>query len=797
LIKTNFKQSTFEIYELQLPYCTVCTPSGDLTSPWHTPVTCEESSDATYSLWFTKSSAPSMQPPTQSIGVKSRLNSTVNRCVANASESTPRLKPGEGMASRGQMSLTMTDFEGDPGPIEFTESGTFFGKLLARNILDGKKILSHYYTITSEQEAPFLVSTSEHYITESGLSKGNFTLSAKDALHKLEAFSQKFPIPTEDYITADIDSAVTVIPVSDGALYSSQDVIIIDKELMRVQSVSSNNLTVYARGSSYVGTDKLIYKTEAEDHSLESTVQKCYVMNKAFLSNVLEDIYISSELTAFSDFTQWNDEITEWNANAFLTGVFHKPQDVDKVINKLLTDYMIDMWLDQSTQKSRVSANSSWKESQRTIEEGNDLDSLSTSKKANTRFSRAYIYNNKDFQSENDDEVNYSQLTLHKDTATEVDDFYGSVKVKAFDPSPYITPDSAFILVSRYVQRFARTPDEVSFSMEERKLAGSKIGDIVNIIARDSQTPSGETLTSKIAVQITEIKPKLNQVGRKYNIKALGYIPFIASGGGDLVIFISGTAVDVNLFARAGAPPSAINVTFVLDGATIGSTAQNVPSVKAGAFAPGSAIKIICTNSAKWSAMGGEGGSSTPGIIVGIPGFPSVTNGGNGGTAYESNGVTTSIYINYGTFDSYVTSGEVYAAGGGGASAAASDAQGSLSAASGGGGSGIPGGLGGVVAVPPGFPSGAQGNDGTFSGGGAGVSQSIGFTSAISGAGGFSLVGLPASASSSLAPGEVETSSPGQAGGAIKGTNVTVYNLAAQSGKFRDGNSDPYTLITA
>ena len=98
-IQTNFKQQNFIVYELILPYCSVCTPVEGLTESWHTPITCDESSDDVYSLWFTDNAAPIMSPPSTSIvGVQSRLNSSVWRVVTSASESTPQLKPGEGMA---------------------------------------------------------------------------------------------------------------------------------------------------------------------------------------------------------------------------------------------------------------------------------------------------------------------------------------------------------------------------------------------------------------------------------------------------------------------------------------------------------------------------------------------------------------------------------------------------------------------------------------------------------------------------------------------------------------------------
>ena len=769
-----------------------------------------------------------MSPPSTAIGIKSQLNSSVWRCVSSASESTARLKPGEGMASRGTMSLTMTDFEGDPGPINFSEDGTFFGKLKARNVLDGKKIITHYYTITPESETPVEVSASTHFIEKATLTKGKFSISAKDALKDLEAFSQQFPIPTEAKLTVDIDDVTTTIPVDDGSLFTAEDVIIIDKELMRIQSINVNNLTVYTRGSEYQAVDTTtIYKTNTNNHTIDSTVQICYVMSKTFLSNVLQDIFNAVGLSAYVDFTQWDDEISDWNENAFLYGVFHSPTEADELINHLLTDYMIDMWLDQPIQKAVVSATTAWKQSIRTITEENDLSDLRTSTSANTRFSRAYIYNKKDFQAENEDETNYSQLTLHKDITTESSDLYGSIKVKEFEPSNFITPDSAFILVSRYVQRFARTPEELSFKMEERKLANSRIGDVVDIVTRDSQTPSGEFLQARIRSQLIEIKPNLNGVGRMYDVKALSYVPLIASTpGGDLTIFISGTVFDVNLYARAGAPPEPLNVTFVFDECTIGSTANNVPSIRAGAFDAASVIKLIFTNSSKVSARGGDGGDASV-TNSRFAGAATTTNATDGGDIYQSDGIESELYLNYGTVDTYVTDCEMYAAGGGGGSSAATtyvtDDPAGVSvgvATSGGGGSGIPSGsagaLSGFVGELESPPDIQTGQDGTFNGGGIGATatnfatQTIGTAPPVtataqadssSGDGRWGLDGGFSTATTTAIEGTKQTdfvsiSNAGLAGGAIKGANVTVFNLAAEASKFRDGNSDSYVLIT-
>jgi len=186
MISSEYKQLHFEVYEIELPYCSVCTPRDDVQGVWNTPLTCEESSDSTYKLYFTKNSSPSIRQPSQAITGNSYLNSSIFKCVDSGTETTPLLKGGKGLASRSTMSVSMTDFQGDPGPLNTSDSGTFFGKLLARNVLEGKQIKTHYYTKDDTQSAPYIVKTSTHYITSAQLSSGKITISGKDGLKDLE-----------------------------------------------------------------------------------------------------------------------------------------------------------------------------------------------------------------------------------------------------------------------------------------------------------------------------------------------------------------------------------------------------------------------------------------------------------------------------------------------------------------------------------------------------------------------------------------------------------------------------------
>jgi len=827
MTSTDYQQSHFVIYELVIPYCTVCTPINDSTKGWNTPLTCQESSDAEYSLFFTEQTTSLDIPEQQSLPFKSKLNGKIFRQVVNQSETTPQLKPFEGLASRGTMSITMEDFPGDPGPLEFNDKGTFFGKLLARNILNGKKIISHYYTASKANPAGVEVETHVHFVTDAQLNGTKFVLKGKDALKDVEDLTEQFPAPVDCVLTTNINSSQTSFDVNDGTLigYPATTEIRIDSELMTVTNVVSNTVTVATRGSGVAG----LYKTSVDSHDLDANVQPCYTANNKLVEDVLEDIYLLSGIDpVFIDKAQWTAELQEWNSDARLFTVFSKPDTPVDVLNQILQAYVIDMWFDQASQKILLSATSAWKRPRKTIKEGSDFVKPKISSLINDRFSRAYVYNQKSFQAENDDEINFSNLTVFTDAQSETSDFYGDVKLKEFDNNPFIQPTDAFSLVSRYVRRTSRVPKEITVLMEERQVAGIKYSDILEVITRETQNADGDAILGFIPAQVIKIQPKFGGIGRQYDVKLLSYVPELQSG----VYVITGNVFDLNLFNYINDPNIAVDVTFVFDGCTIGSTASNIPSVRAGNFAPGSTIKIICTNNTVWSAKGGDGVSATASVNESSGGvlFAGSPNGAN---SYQSDGVNTEIYINYGVVDGYNTKSEMLASGGGGASAGAygwgREAIGSYaitaSAASGGGGSGI--GVGGSIdsisaaKIGSGWPyysdeKANNGSDGTLLSGGAGAEVSayarypVGFdfayssTSASGGRGGDSGQGGGAGAYSSLSysPSSNPTlegglvSSAGLAGGSIKGTNVTVYNLAADSSKFIAGNSDAFTLIT-
>ena len=819
----DFEQSHYVIYELILPYCSVCTPRENVDGTWYTPPLCEESSDSEYSLFFTKNNAPFTAPPSQSIGIKSRLNSTIWRCVSGGSVTTSKAKAG-GLASRGTMSMTCTDITGDPGPIEFTEEGTLFGKLMARNILEGKKIITHYYAIGRDEETPYEVRTETHYVTNATLSAGVFTLNAKDALKDLEAFSQQFPKPGEVTLTADIDDTQTSFDISDATEFTPNTYFRMGGEIFRVDSAVGNTITVDARGHTRTSSvdGRVLYKSNKQSHSAESTLQPSRLLDGEPLADTLEAIFNEVGLSEFVNYTQWNDDITQWDGDAKLWGIMSEPTEASDLIDDLLEVFLVDMWLDQTTQKAFISTNSNWKQPEASFVEGADIQNYKVRTKDNTRFSRAYILAGKAYQAENDDSKEYSRLISSTDIESESSDFYGSVKLKEFDPVQWISGDSATRLTSRYIQRYSDTPREVTFDIEERKIKSVAIGSVVEILSIDKQSPSGATLTSNDRVQILKLQPNLNGIGRKYTATALAYTPlFAADPSQEQFVTITGSIRSINLATYVGAPTNIpLNYTFIFDGCEIGSAEESgswLAAVRAGAWHPDSRLRIICTNGTIWSAKGGDGGSSS-GTNASSNGNLSASGGTDGADSYDSNGIETEIYLNY-SAPGYLASSRLYASGGG-AGATAVFASGSISPGlisvrnltciSGSGGNGIPVGVAGFSSAS-GVSGGTiqsttksiQGEDGATEQSGnngasvrvtdSGDGYFIDYT-AETGNSGSSSNGENATSRQELAPvDQIINGSGGLAGfsvsGALAPADIKVYNLASESNKFKPGRS--------
>lgn len=718
--REQFQQEHFTVVEIDMPVVNgECTISG--LPGYGTPLSCDQPSNGTKTYKFTTTSAPLLP------------ESDIFRCIKSINEKPTKLMSGRGLASRGTISITFTDFsDQDPNPLspavqeDGVGLGTYFGKLDARQIFENKDVIIKNYRVQSDGTID-LVNGAEarHYIVESfeSAKSGEWALKGKDELSKANIGESQWPIPLEGFLRTSINDTDLTFDVDANTTYSSTDTIRIGKELIKISSVSnigtaSATVTTLNRGVDIVYTN-FLSKTEKEDHSLGDEVYVCQVSDNQRIDDLLEiiclDIGIDAARIPKAD---WTAEINEWHPTTRVNTIWIDSMDSVEVLEIILTKYMVDMWFDPVDREIKISAISPWQLSTGALDEGNQIDfnSVSRKKMEQLRVTRAAVVYDKRFLASTDSIENYKKASLFKREELEVEALFGKPKLKRFDNSFLLDKDSADLLVNRTVNRYSN-PFEFTFMTQERKLDFS-VGDVRDLTTSVNVGFNG-LQSSTDRAQVTSIKPIYKGYGREYKITALSYEPVFANNS---EVVITGSVSDVNLFIQfAGAPSQPVNITFVFDGATSGSSTNIIPSIKAGAFPTGSKITIILVNDAFLQARGGSGGvgesnffdeESSSWIILHPP-----SSGTDGGVAYDAQGVDTDIYFSGATPSSAfpVASGSIKApsGGGGGFSSVVGDLGGN-------GGSGGNGGNGGDGVLPG-------------SGGGAGTSNGVSANNGLNG----------------------------------------------------------------
>lgn len=775
----------YYVVELSMPVITgTCTINGN--GGYGTPLTCDQQTPVANQVYkFTDTSLVLEE-------------SDIFKCVKSVSETTPKLKAGNGVASRATATIQLEDFVGDPNPDSpavlanqaILRQGTFFGKLKSRNIITNKSVVVRYYK--RDDSGDQLVASRYYIATDlKNNGSGKWSLICKDVLYKADDTKSQYPPLTNVSLASDISDSATTINVN-GDLTgwdATKHVAIVGDDILPITSVNSGSLTV-ARPTTYTLGSRTITNTPS-DHKLGDEVFRGRKFVNADLFDVIYDVLTSSGIAGLQiDAAGMQAELNTWLAslNNSIDCIFYESKETTKVLDDICKTFLIDIWTDIELARVTLKANSPWVDSVATLTDGKEItyNTIKVDEPESLQYSRAFIQYDKRKLTASDDDVNFTRAALSINSEYEGYLYYGEDKTKQLPKSIILSnklnnQESAELTARRYAQRFSYRPQSFKFEVEENNLSFG-LGDVVTIVTPDNQGYDGDAETQKRA-QITQITPK-NKTGRVYQCEAITYNAFAGSViGGDVTVT---QAYDINLFTQAGGPTVADTYTFIFDGTTHGQNI-NAQTVAVGSFSTGSIIDIILVNDALITARGGSGGSGVDSDPNGLNGSV----GTNGGTTFlGTSGVTVNIYLG-GTIGSHTANGRFYASGGGG----------------GGGDSsytfiyptnefyGVGGGGGGAGA---GFPSGSIGLGGAGEGGGAdGEDGGVGTatTGGIGGLGGGSPNG--GDGGDSGENGQDAELAGGLAGKALikNGATVNIYTNGNTS-RFKQGSGDAPTTIT-
>ena len=789
--RSQYTQEHFEVLEIDLPVITgTCTLGA--ANGFGTPLTCDQSWASEYKTYkFTNENAPLLP---ESIVYRTIIGNGIR-------ENPTELKPGSGLSARGSMSITMTDFIGDPnegtaGVTSIVKSqGTFFGKLNARQIMENKRVRLKLYRVEADGTIDLAGGAETHYyITESLKSNNNgtWTLQCKDVLSLANLNEKTWPPTLGGNLRLDIDDSVTSIPVDGSTDYSGVFAIRVSDEFMRVTAVTGNltgtaSLTVAARGSviSAPVSNVILTRAFADSHSAGDEVFSCVLSDNETIDSLLTRILVDSDFdVALIPATAWAAEVAEWHAFDKINTLHSDPEDVNDVLSRILTGFLMDLWFDQIDNLAKLSAISVWKTSSAVLTEGREIDAYTLKDTAidSLRASRALVVYDKKNLSDNDDVSSFKRAAQFSDNQVISEALYKEHKDKLFDNNVLIGSNAADLLVQRWVSRFKFGGREKKWITQERFLV-FKTGDVIDLDSISIQSASGLPSGDE-RVQITKITPKYTKDGRVYDCTAMSYE---AAFNNNSEIVLDNPLSSVNFYVLAGAPSQAVTITFVLNN----THSSGDVSMSAGAFPSGSKIILILAGGFDGQASGGIGGQGE-GLFYEAEISEWITGGttpGNaGGIVYDAQGIETDIYFS-GTTPSVAfptADGYIRAPGGGGGAGAAvgvgTNNSTGYAGHGGGGGAGRLPGAGGAGGAAENFGSsnGVDGNTGvsgdTVGGGGIGGSSANAPTAGTAGDWGLS--------------GSAANTAGGAAGSGIKDSGATVTLFGENAIRYINGNGD-------
>ena len=644
-------QQHFEVLEIDLPVITGACTIGS-SDGYGTPLTCDQLwADEYKTYYFTNENAPIL---------KSINGEPIYRSIISIKETATDLKPGKGLSARGSLTVTLSDFTGqDPNASspgvddQVKKQGTYLGKLSGRQIFENKAVRLKLYRVQSDGSIDLQNGAqTRHYTANSfklNVSTGKWSLDCKDVISLANLDEKSWPIAGNSFLRQDIDNAVAAIPVDGDTDYSGAFTVRVGDEFMRVVSVTDNLqptavLNVAIRGLNIIApvSGALLTRTTATDHSAGDEVFICELSDDETIDSLIARILIDSDFdSTLIPYAEWALEVQEWHANDKINTLHSESEPVNDALTRILTGFLMDLWFSTTDNLAKLSAISVWKDSTTTLKEGKEINAYSIKKqpKDSIRASRAFVLYDKRNLADDSEATSFKKGSRFSDNTIISPALYGKHKDKIFENNVLLSKDSADLLVQRYVSRFKFTPFVRMWQTEERYLT-FKTGDVVDLNTTSEQgfdgLPSGD-----IRAQITKITPKYTKTGRMYDVSAMTYE---AAFNNNSEIVLDSPLGGVNLYILAGAPSSAVTLTFILSGAySFGAT-----SIRAGNFASGSKLIIILANGFDGQASGGDGGSGQ-GVIYdqesGLPFFFPAGDGKKGGLVYDADGVDSDIYF--------------------------------------------------------------------------------------------------------------------------------------------------------
>jgi hypothetical protein len=665
--------------------------------------------------------------------------------VATVSLSPAEVSLGSDLGKRAQVSISFSDHPGtDFG--ELYDAGTHWAKFRGRQLFRRGQPLR---IIRGSLGQNYLDMERRNYVLESfsGPSRDRtFSIVGQDVLKFADSDRAQVPKMSNGSLLAgisDVDLVAALSPAGVGAQYPASG----------IANIGGSEIVFFTRIGDTVNIVRGQFGTTPTTHGAQERFQLCVIVQAATPAAIIASLLgqFAGVANSFIPLSEWEAECAA-NLGLFYTRLLAEPTSVRQVLNELIEQAGLAVWVDEIANKIRLQVLKGIPTDAFEFNETNTIvGTIQSQEQPSKVATEVWTYYGTRNPLESLDEPNNYRSSLVT-IATEQESLLGQSAIKKVFATwiPAFGITAAQRTNSIHISRFSAPPRRVTFAVMRGAVGvpEPKLADGYQIRWFGNQNEAGEPTTAPI--QVTRINPTEDRIEveaeemifrQNQVVNVVDRVITIDSPINNLflpsiyqAIFPVPTPQDVS---------DGVNLAVVIaTNVSVGSASTALVAFDVGGPAnwpPGFPIQIQIAAGGRIQGRGGDGGGFP---ASGVPSAPTV-----GGLALRTR-VPMSL----------VNSGFVWGGGGGGGTAASPGGPGI-----GGGGAGTFGGLAGpkfAIGIPA-----AQ--NGSPDAGGAG--STLG--SSIGGAGGGP--GLPGVAGSGIT-----LSQPGApAGPAVDGTAFVTYTV--------------------
>jgi len=409
-------------------------------------------------------------------------------CVQSIQWIPTRAAKHGGLGYLGDVVINCVDFPWPNGV------GSYFGRLIGSNPYYLNRILKiHVGFLKDGDTFDFANFKERRYLIKKIVGPDQnhkVRIEASDILSQLK--ESELPVATNGNLASSITSTTGgVVNIGDNTEFSSGGYAIIDDEIVSFGSKSgSDSLDITARG---------LAGTEATDHDADAPVREVIRYSGNIVDTIRAIIEFKTNIDAsYIPDSEWDTERDTYLASDNVEVWLTEPESVDKIIDKLGKETMVNVWWDDEAQEIKLkaigpslSSNVAWNDDEHILN-----TRVTIKRDQRDIITAAWVYFEKINQAEDDKAENFKNTYIQVDTAAESG--LGDSKVKKIYAGDVTASATASKVANRIISQ-SSNPIELTIQVDAKD-SDLLVGDVVDITTDLIQGANGIPETIKMRV---------------------------------------------------------------------------------------------------------------------------------------------------------------------------------------------------------------------------------------------------------------------------------------------------------